>query len=216
MKTESEPGTAAALLAAGRVLFAERGYEGASVRAITAHACANLGAITYHFGSKRDLYDQVVEGCVLPLVERVEAIALSGAAGRTPGGGTALRRIEEVVRAFYEHLRSHPELPRLMMQELALAQAPPAAVIGPIRRIHKALVMLVHEGQAAGEIRRDDPLVLVVSVIAQPIHFGLVGRAFATITGQDPDDPVYWDEVVRNAVTFVRAGLAAPSAEVEG
>jgi AcrR family transcriptional regulator len=62
MTTESEPGTAAALLEAGRVLFAERGYEGASVRAITAHACANLGAITYHFGSKRDLYDRVVEG----------------------------------------------------------------------------------------------------------------------------------------------------------
>jgi AcrR family transcriptional regulator len=169
------------------------------------------------------------------MVEREEAIALRGeaagdavdtapagvamaaevgeAGGRPPAPGSALQRIEAVVRAFYEHFRSHPELPRFMMQELALGQAPPAAVIDPIRRIHKALVTLVRAGQAAGEIRGDDPLVLVVSVVAQPIHFGLVGRAFATITGQDPDDPTSWEEVVRNAVTFVRAGLAAHPAE---
>jgi AcrR family transcriptional regulator len=204
---EKEPGTAAALLAAGRELFAERGYEGASVRAITSHACANLGAITYHFGSKRELYDRVVEGCVLPLVERVESIAGLGAVDGA--ARSALDRVEEVVHAFYDHLRSHPELPRLLMQELAVGQGPPPAAVGPIRRMHKALVAIVREGQAAGEIRRDNPLVLVVSVVAQPIHFGLVGRASMALTGQDPDDPVRWRELVRNAVTFVRGGLAA-------
>jgi len=44
-------GTPEALIAAGRALFTERGYDAASVRAITAAAGVNLGAITYHFGS---------------------------------------------------------------------------------------------------------------------------------------------------------------------
>lgn len=211
MTTNPDPdaGTAAALLAAGRELFAERGYDGASVRAITAHACANLGAITYHFGSKRELYDRVVESCILPLVERVESIARAS----SDGDLTPLARIESVVRAFYEHLREHPELPRLIVRELAVGGAPPAVVVGPLRRLHVTLVGLVREGQRAGEIRDGDPLVLVVSVVAQPIHFGLVGRAIAPITGQDPDDPARWEEIVRNGVTFVRAGLAAAGRE---
>lgn len=202
----AEAGTAAALLAAGRTLFAERGYDGASVRAITGHACANLGAITYHFGSKRELYDRVVEGCILPLVERVEALALA-VEGRTP-----LERIEEVVRVIYGHLRLHPELPRLMLQEFAAGEGPPAAAIGPVRRFHRSLVRLVREGQAAGEVRSAEPLLLVLSVVAQPLHFGLVGRTFAALFGQELDDAERWAEVVENAVAFVRAGLAVSPA----
>ena len=48
--------TPAALIHAARPIFATHGFDGASVRAITTAAGANLGAITYHFGSKRDLY----------------------------------------------------------------------------------------------------------------------------------------------------------------
>jgi AcrR family transcriptional regulator len=197
----TEPGTIEALLAAGRTLFAERGYDGASVRALTTTAGANLGAITYHFGSKQAFYDQVVSCCVQPLIELVEEVA--------GGAGGTLDRVEEVVRAIYGHLRSHPELPRLMMQELAVRHTPPAAVIEPIRRMHGALVSLVREGQASGEIREGDPVVMVVSIVSQPIHFGLVGQALAPVMGVYLEEPASWERVVRNAVDFVRAGLAA-------
>jgi AcrR family transcriptional regulator len=36
-------------------LFAEKGYSGTSLRAVTAAAGANLAAVNYHFGSKRAL-----------------------------------------------------------------------------------------------------------------------------------------------------------------
>ena len=36
-------------------LFAESGFEGASVRAITSEAQVNLAALHYHFGSKDQL-----------------------------------------------------------------------------------------------------------------------------------------------------------------
>lgn len=201
----SSSDTPTALLAAARALFAERGYDGASVRAITAHACTNLGAITYHFGSKRELYDRVVEGCLLPLVERLEALG----GDLDAGAGSPLELIERAVGVFYEYFRVHPELPRLMLQEFAAGDGPPAAAVGPIRRVHRVLDRLVRTGQARGEIRAGDPLLLVVSVVAQPLHFGLVGRELAALFNQDLDDPVRWAEVVANAVNFVRAGLYA-------
>jgi AcrR family transcriptional regulator len=47
------------LKAAGR-LFAERGYEATSVRAIVAKARVNQAAINYHFGGKDGLYREVL------------------------------------------------------------------------------------------------------------------------------------------------------------
>ncbi len=53
--------TRQALIKAATVLFAQNGYEGASVRAIVGRAGANQAAITYHFGGKEGLYMEVLK-----------------------------------------------------------------------------------------------------------------------------------------------------------
>ena len=53
--------TRQALLDAAVELFSERGFDGVGVREITAKAGANIAAIAYHFGSKRDLYVAAVD-----------------------------------------------------------------------------------------------------------------------------------------------------------
>lgn len=53
--------TRRALIQAAVSVFAEHGYEAASVRVITAKAKVNQGAITYHFGGKDGLYRAVLE-----------------------------------------------------------------------------------------------------------------------------------------------------------
>jgi TetR/AcrR family transcriptional regulator, regulator of cefoperazone and chloramphenicol sensitivity len=52
--------TKEALLEAAGELFADSGLEGVSVRSISKKAHANIAAIHYHFGSKENLYLQVV------------------------------------------------------------------------------------------------------------------------------------------------------------
>src|SRR5215208_759703 len=131
-------GTAETLVEAARRLFAQHGYEGTSVRAITAEAGANLGAITYHFGSKRELYDRVVGSVVGPLADRLEAVVRSG--------GRVLDRVETVVRTYFTYLAENPDMPRLMMQELVLGGVASAAVGGLMSRVHGALQALVREG----------------------------------------------------------------------
>jgi len=49
------PDTRTQLLDAAERLFAERGFRGTSIRAITDLAGANLAAVGYHFGSKAEL-----------------------------------------------------------------------------------------------------------------------------------------------------------------
>ncbi|NIQ53600.1 MAG: TetR family transcriptional regulator, partial [Gammaproteobacteria bacterium] len=66
---ETGRGTPAALLGAATKLFAEHGYAGTSIRMITRAAGANLAAVTYHFGTKRELYGAVLERAFQPLAE---------------------------------------------------------------------------------------------------------------------------------------------------
>lgn len=49
------------LIAAAGPEFAKRGYFASSIRVICAAAGANVSAVKYHFGSKRELYRAVVE-----------------------------------------------------------------------------------------------------------------------------------------------------------
>ena len=56
------------LKAAGR-LFAERGYESTSVRAIVAKARVNQAAINYHFAGKDGLYHEVLRAAFRALTE---------------------------------------------------------------------------------------------------------------------------------------------------
>jgi AcrR family transcriptional regulator len=56
------------ILDAAERLFAEHGFRGASVRAITDLAGANLAAVGYHFGSKSELLAAVIRRVIEPIV----------------------------------------------------------------------------------------------------------------------------------------------------
>ena len=88
------PDTRSQLLDAAERLFAEHGFRGASVRAITDLAGANLAAIGYHFGSKAELLAAVVRRVVEP-INVAQAAGLDRLLARTPDPPVA-----ELVEAF--------------------------------------------------------------------------------------------------------------------
>jgi AcrR family transcriptional regulator len=198
-RTADSPGTPESILGAARQLFARRGFDGASIRAITKGAGANLGAVTYHFGSKQALYEAVLDRVLSPLAERVARAASAE--------GEALARIEEVVRAFFAHLDENPDMPQLMLQEIAAGKEPPAPVRRVLGQVSGVLVELVRIGQAHGEIRSGDPLLLALSCVYQPVHLTLVRRIARSVIGLDMAEPETRARVIEHAVSFTRAAL---------
>ena len=108
------------ILGAAEELFAQRGFEGASLRRVTAAAGVNLAAVNYHFGSKEKLVERVLRRRLDVLsARRLEALArVEGRADTTleqvlgayirPGlelahdaGGELFMRM--LARAFAEH-----------------------------------------------------------------------------------------------------------------
>ena len=74
-RAEQAEGTRAALIGAGRTLFAERGYADVGTEEIVAAARVTRGALYYHFEDKRDLFRAVFAEVDRELVEGVAQVA---------------------------------------------------------------------------------------------------------------------------------------------
>ena len=190
-----------ALLLAARGLFAEHGYDGTSVRAITQQAHANLGAVTYHFGSKEALYEAVAASLADPFRERLTTAAAES--------GPPLARLEALVRTMFDYLSEHPDVPRFMVQILAGSRPPPRALQEMLRANHTIISQLIVEGQKDASVRGGDPRLMALSLVAQPIWMSVVRRLLRQTIGIDQEDAATRTELIDTAVRFVRAGLAS-------
>jgi AcrR family transcriptional regulator len=187
--------------AAGRV-FARNGFDGASIRAITGEAGANLGAVTYHFGSKRKLYAEVLKYGLTPMVDRIGEAAA--------GKGDPLERLTRVVAVFFDHLATHADVPRLLLQEVSAGRKPPAEVVSILQRNAMYVQSVIAEGWEDGSIRRSHPLFSALSVAALPIYMTVMAPLILEVAGVDLLDPATRRQAAEHVQTFVRNGLAAP------
>lgn len=111
--------TVAAVLQAGRRLFATRGYAGTSNREVAAAAGLTHTAIYNHFGSKAQLFTAVFVDVQDLLIAELERSA-GAAPGRPPLPGAMLDAIEtlraadpsyvEFLASMYVEVRRYPEL----------------------------------------------------------------------------------------------------------
>ena len=188
------------LIRTARQIFAQQGFDGSSIRKITASAGVNLGAITYHFGSKHGLYEAVLEQVLTPFRERLAQAAASH--------GPALARIEVFLRAAFDHMQQQPDLPRLILQQLAMGRHLPPIVHTTMRANIGVLAGLIADGQREGSIRSGDPQLMALSVGGQPILLALLRDALSQAVSLDQNHPETRKNLVDSVVRFTRAGLA--------
>lgn len=93
-RAEPEDGTHDRILRTAERLFAERGFNGVSVRDLAAAARVNIASIGYHFGSKEGLLSEVYRRHCEPMIE--ERLRGLEAALRVPGK----RRVAALIEAF--------------------------------------------------------------------------------------------------------------------
>jgi AcrR family transcriptional regulator len=196
------------LLSAGRALFCSRGFDAVSVRELTSRAKANLGAITYHFGSKEALYHATIDSIALPFAASLEA------ASRAPG--SALDRVEAVVRAALDRTSAEPGVPTLVLRELANDRPLPVPMARLMKRNIGIVMGIVIEGQRDGTVRPGDPALLALSVVSQPFYFRIAGRGLEQAMGLARNDPHVWDRVVEHVVLSVRHTIAATPEDAAG
>ncbi|MFC5525888.1 TetR/AcrR family transcriptional regulator [Rhodanobacter ginsengisoli] len=106
------------ILGAAELLFAQRGFDGASLRQLTAAAGVNLAAVNYHFGSKEKLIEQVFR-------RRLDALNAQRLAALAKLADDSNRTLEDVLAAYIRPALelSHEGNGALFMRVLARAFA---------------------------------------------------------------------------------------------
>ena len=178
-----------------------RGYDAVSVREITSRAKANLGAITYHFGSKKNLFHAAIETIASALSQAV--------VGATMHSGAPLDRIESMMRAFLAHTAQHPGGPRILLRELTSDRPLPPPLAQAMQRNLGALTANIVAGQADGSIRSGDPALLAMSIVAQPFYIRIAERVVREGLGLDQSDPGVRDRIIDHVAESIRRTIAS-------
>ena len=116
----SEETTRNKILTAAGEVFAEEGFEGATIRAITDRAGVNVAAVNYHFRDKAELYARVVvDACSARAASR-EAMA--------EASGSPEDRLRSLIYHFLDYLLD-PARPDWRRRLIAREMAHPTAAL---------------------------------------------------------------------------------------
>jgi AcrR family transcriptional regulator len=100
------------LLQAATRLFADNGFRGASVRDICNLAGANPGAVSYHFGGKRQLYRAVLR-------RAADTLADMGSADTEDSEDRVPISVLDALRRVLDRMQSDDAATRLLLRDLA-------------------------------------------------------------------------------------------------
>lgn len=179
--------TREALLTAATALFAERGYDGATVDAIAAEARVNKAMINYHFSGKRGLYTAILK--------RDFGWALAQLSELSSEPARADAKLSRFIAIFGELHQRRPGLSAMMLREaMSGGRGLDPTLLPDIRRIFEAVQSIVAQGVDEGTFREVDPLFMHHTVIgslafffaAKPLRDRMIASGVVPIAPPDP------------------------------
>ncbi len=206
------------LLDAAEQIFAERGFEGASMRAVTQAAGASVSAANYHFGSKEALLRETLLRRVGPLNERriARLDALEEAANGHP------LELETIVEAFLrpvfeEHAASDDATARFRQVAARIYSDPPGVVSAMKRELFGPIVTRFVAALTAAlpEKSREEIELGFQLTVGVMVH--VISGHLVTVPGQEEGECDCWtarlsdESVLQQMIAYVVAGLRAVS-----
>ena len=202
----SSTSTKERILTAAETLFAQRGFDGASLRQLTAAAGVNLAAVNYHFGSKEKLVEQVFKRRLDALNQRrlAELAKVAGKPGTT---------LEDVLAAFIRPALelSHDGNGSLFMRVLARAFAEHDDSLRQFLSENYGHVMKQFNAEFARQLPQLDKaelywrIDLVTGALTHAMSgFGMIQRK------DDVSEQQHREQTAAHLIRFAAAGLSHP------
>lgn len=196
------------LLEAAGEVFAERGFQAATVREICRRAGANVAAVNYHFGDKESLHAAALRhahGC---------AVARFPHDGGVSAGDPPEARLRAFVRAFLFRIleKGRPNWHgKLMAREMAEpTRALDALVRDSVRPQFAALSGIVRELLPAGA--SDEAVRLsAFSVVGQCLHYHHSREVLARLGSAPAADAAAIERLAGHVTAFSLGGIASAS-----
>lgn len=194
------PEKRASILEAAKAEFAECGFEQASYNRIIEQARLSKGAMYYYFDDKLDLYVTVLEAV------NEEMTAVMGLGDGWQPEGDFWELMTTIANKGCDFAASHPELSALLKSIQSFpVKARKEGRLGALYSVWRSLLQrMLEHGQRRGQVRRDQPVALLVEVtvaLDEAIDFWLLDNMHEL--GDEPRE-----EVVATMLDFYRRILS--------
>ncbi|MEO5592217.1 MAG: TetR family transcriptional regulator [Chitinophagaceae bacterium] len=141
-------------------LFAEKGFEGTSIRDLAARAGVNVAMVNYYFGSKEKLFESLVEERASYSRGVLDEIANNASY-------SDIEKIEHIIDAYINKLFTNRKFHRVLHQEMMLSQRETLAqaiveILYPNSLIIKGVI---EAGIKKGVFRKCDPPLVIASIV---------------------------------------------------
>jgi TetR/AcrR family transcriptional regulator len=178
-------------------LFAERGYEGASMNDVAELVGMRKASLFYHFVTKDALYEAVVDRLIASLNEPLQAIYA--------GGGTFAERLDALTRTLVDTLGARPYAARLLLREtMDWGPVMRSKLADRILMVLEAGAAWVKAGQSEGVFSQGDPKHVVITAIGMHVLPFAIGQLIERYTGASPFDPAFIEKRRHEALRQAR------------
>jgi AcrR family transcriptional regulator len=169
------------LLAAAGQVFAEKGFQAATVRDICQRAEANVAAVNYYFRDKEHLYRAALRHafqCGLEQMPRPQ----------WPAGTPPVTRLRQFIQAVVTHMvkvHSMPWQMQLLLRELSHPSATGAELVRDfIRPVYELLWDILREVMPA-DVAEDQLHLTAISIIGQCFYHRVAREVLLLVVGED-------------------------------
>jgi AcrR family transcriptional regulator len=172
------------ILNAALEVFAERGFDGASMRLIAERADVGQPLVMYHFSAKEDLWVATVKWILGRFLERFRP-NFESLEGLDPG-----IRLSLIFQDFVRFCAGTPELLPIMIDANQRDGPNLAKVVEEqLRPTYNSIRGLIEAAQESGAVLPGDPSLIYYSLVAVSSTVFSLAREFKIMTGRDPFEP---------------------------
>jgi TetR/AcrR family transcriptional regulator, regulator of cefoperazone and chloramphenicol sensitivity len=189
-------------------LFAEKGYEGTSVRDLATAAGVNVAAVSYHFGSKDELYHEALRACLAPCGEMRERMQKHlDAALKNRSRKAAEEALRGCIQDFLEVLVSPAARhSHLVMREQSEGKQRFEPVIReffqPVGSILREVILMLAPGLPEMRV-----FMVISGIIGQCLHIYKARVSYRVLAGVDSHSPEYIEMTSKHIAHLTALGL---------
>ncbi len=196
--------TAGRIVSTATRLFAEKGYDGTSVKEICEAAGVNIAAIHYHFESKKDLYRHIIEQFA---TERVES--LKNVLQPAQSVDDLKVRLEIFLRQVVEALIKQPDVALLIQRGIEMFDPTSEDVFrNTMLKLFKNLVGFLEKAKKQGLLASDvDPYFAAGFLRSQFLHQTRIDKVVKKYFGYTLSDEKYREQWVQQTIRLLLGGI---------
>jgi AcrR family transcriptional regulator len=192
------------ILDAAEAVFAERGYDGASLREVAGRVGIQSPSLYNHFPNKESLYAAVLERGVGPLLDLLSGFVVDDDAGVDS---------ERLIEAVMALLARRPSLPRLVLHEtLAGGQRLTPILSAWIVPVFARAREMIEVRPSARSWRREQIPLLVLALYHVVVGYFSIAPLYQQLNGEDLLSEPARARQTRFLAEMVRRLLGAPAA----